>query len=124
MKEQLIARLVDTLIKYKAVEPAEVSSAARHLADCEAYELSDGALQPNPAAVKQLREAGFSPVFIRGVAQEAAARIEHPAQRTLALFAYQGTSLDEQLHCDEGSEDLAGCVRALQESGSPFPRLV
>jgi hypothetical protein len=123
---------VDKLVQYRAVPQADISSAARHLADCDAYALIDGALQPNPAAVKQLREAGFSIAFIRGVAKEAAERIENPAQRTLALYSFQGSSFDEEMADGEkrangyvgvDPEDIATNLRLVRESGAPLPRV-
>lgn len=102
MKEVLISKIVDALIKHcVGTDSTAVATRARQIADADAYAIVEDTLTPvNRDAIRHLREQGVPMAFIRGVSEEAASKIANPLQRVQAIFAGQGSSFDAQVNAE------------------------
>lgn len=111
MREILIQKLVEKILKYTSPDDwPSANKMAAHIADVGAYHLDGGDLGlTSRDAVKLLRDQGIPMSVIGGIAREAAARIDNPALKTLALYDYQGTTFDQQI-IDEESQLARGSL--------------
>jgi hypothetical protein len=126
VKEALLAKIVDRLMRCPGIDSANVAAMARHVLDVDAYGLDDdGDPTPvSPKAIAQLRTQGIPQAFFETLARDAAAKQLTPAARTAVQLQGQGYESMDAALVGGNSTDLASDVQTLQDRGQAFPRLV